>query len=91
MEQNSTLKGAIDQDSYINKLGFKELKQLEEFLSNTYTKSVGVEFDHVANSEEREWLYNQFEENMSVKLSNEEKKKILNLLNRGEVNLYIPH
>jgi len=62
------------------------LKQLEEFLAKSYTRNVGVEFDHIANSEEREWLYNQYEESINRELSKEEKNKILHLLVEGEVN-----
>jgi len=61
------------------------LKQLEEFLQKSYTKNVGVEFDHVSSSEEREWLYNQYEEIMNKEISKEEKNKILKLLVEGEV------
>ena len=77
MEPHSSLQNAINPNSYIHKLNLENLNKLEEFLLNIYTKAVGVEFDHISNSEEKEWLYNQLEENMSYKLSDEEKRKVL--------------
>jgi len=80
----SSFKGALEETSYISKLEITTLSQLEVFLTKAYTESVGVEFDHVLSSEEREWLYNEYEKIMATEVTKDEKKKILKLLTEGE-------
>mmetsp|Transcript_16854 Transcript_16854/g.14755 ORF Transcript_16854/g.14755 Transcript_16854/m.14755 type:complete len:106 (-) Transcript_16854:1551-1868(-) len=49
--------------------GVKSVEELENTLKKIYLGPVGVEFDHIDNAEEREWLYNHFEELMSQELT----------------------
>ena len=85
LEGSSSLKDALDAGSYISKLELASLSQLESFLAKAYTGAVGVEFDHVLNYEEREWLYNEYEKITATEITKDEKKKILKLLTEGEV------
>lgn len=89
LDGSSSLKGALDSTSYISKLELASLSQLESFLAKSYTGAVGVEFDHVLNYEEREWLYNEYEKIMATEVTKDEKKKILKLLTEGEVTNWV--
>jgi 2-oxoglutarate dehydrogenase complex dehydrogenase (E1) component-like enzyme len=60
------------------------VKDLEEYLTKTYCSSVGVEFEHVQNEEERLWLYENYEAAMKEVLTPSEKIKVCQLLIRTE-------
>lgn len=49
-----------------------------------YCSSVGVEFEHVHNEEERLWLYENYERVMRETLTPSEKIKMAQLLIRTE-------
>ena len=54
-------------------------------MKKLYSDKVGIEFEHVNSREEKEWLYNRFDELMSEELSNFEKYFINDLLLKSEV------
>lgn len=60
------------------------LEELHQNLKKVYLNTVGIEFDHVTNSEERLWLYNNFERHMTQELSKSEKANILKLIVQSE-------
>ncbi len=60
------------------------IKDVEEYLSKTYCSSVGVEFEHVHNEEERLWLYENYESVMREQFTPAEKVKMVQLLVRTE-------
>ena len=45
------------------------ISDLHEYLNNVYTGSVGVEFEHVHNEEERLWLYENHERAMHEQIT----------------------
>ncbi len=51
-------------------------RDLIEWLENVYSASIGVEFDHINNLEEKSWLYDQMETGR-ILFSNDEKIKFL--------------
>ena len=59
------------------------LKEIEADLKLLYTDTVGAEFAHVSNDEERAWLYKRYEEVMTT-LSAEEKIHTLEQLTAAE-------
>ena len=59
-------------------------------MEKLYTNKIGVEFEHVLDVEEREWLYNRYEKIMNKPLSNNEKYHINDLLIKSEVILLNP-
>jgi 2-oxoglutarate dehydrogenase complex dehydrogenase (E1) component-like enzyme len=75
----------LDSSSYIGSLGFNRVEELEAFLHKTYLNKVGVEFEHVWSANEREWLYNKFEELSQQSLKKEQQKTVLQLLIECEV------
>lgn len=58
--------------------------ELKEHLDHLYSGSVGVEFSHVENEEERLWLYENYEMLMNEKVEKAEKMNILNQILRAE-------
>ena len=60
------------------------MKDVHEYLNETYCGSVGVEFEHVTSEDERLWCYENYERTMAEPVSNEEKIKALQLLIRTE-------
>lgn len=53
----------IDSDSsFISTISdSSEVAKLEEYLQKVYKDTVGVEFEHIASSAEKTWLYYNFE------------------------------
>ena len=58
--------------------------ELKKHLDYLYTGSVGVEFEHIQNEEERIWLYNNYEKVMKEDISKAEKMTLLSYLIRAE-------
>ena len=50
---------------------------LQEYLTNTYSSSVGVEFEHVHSEKERLWLYENYEKAMLEPVNPSEQLKTL--------------
>ncbi|MFV0256488.1 2-oxoglutarate dehydrogenase E1 component [Candidatus Liberibacter solanacearum] len=68
-------------------LGFEYATIIEilETLSRLYCSNIGMEFMHIINSKERDWIRDVFENpDFSNKLSNDERKSILNKLVEAE-------
>lgn len=53
-------------------------------LNNTYTATVGCEFEYITNKEQKQWLANAVESALNSDLSKEEKVKILSEVIRTE-------
>lgn len=51
--------------------------ELHDYLNQLYAGSVGVEFEHVHNEEERLWLYENYEKAMLEPITPSEKLKML--------------
>lgn len=68
--------------SLIDKVG--TIKEAEEYLNRIYCSSVGVEFEHIPDEEERLWLYEHYEEVMHETFTPAEKVKMVQLLVRTE-------
>jgi 2-oxoglutarate dehydrogenase E1 component len=66
----------------IDKVG--TIKEAEEYLNKIYCSSVGVEFEHIQDEEERLWLYENYEEVMHETFTPAEKVKMVQLLVRTE-------
>jgi len=69
-------------------MGFKQskLKDLIEFLQETYCSSLGVEYMHCYNTEVRRWFRDSFESTWSSRsFSLDKKKRILEKLNEAVV------
>jgi len=45
------------------------ISDLEDYLKNIYSSSVGVEFEHVHSEDERLWLYENYEKVMHEPLT----------------------
>jgi probable 2-oxoglutarate dehydrogenase E1 component DHKTD1 len=67
---------------YLNHCG--TIGELKEHLDYLYSGSVGVEFAHIENEEERIWLYEEYEKLMNETMSKSEKMNILNQILRAE-------
>jgi 2-oxoglutarate dehydrogenase complex dehydrogenase (E1) component-like enzyme len=63
----------------------KNVDQLENALKKIYTSNVGVEFSHITNTEEADWLYRNYERSMLENLAPSEKLNIHQLLVQTEV------
>jgi len=61
------------------------LKELYEILKNTYCNRVGFEFMHSEDLKLRQWLQEQVETKNKIELNKEERKKVLEELNRSEL------
>jgi len=59
--------------STLSGLKLDSVGQLSEFLTKVYAKNIGVEFEHIQSTEEREWLYNRLESLYAQDLSKSEK------------------
>ena len=60
------------------------LNTIVEKLQATYCKSIGVEFQHIRNTEEREWFIKRLQQNHNTtQFSKEEKLQILQKLNEA--------
>jgi 2-oxoglutarate dehydrogenase E1 component len=67
-------------------LGKAKLKNIIELLKQTYCQSIGVEFMHIRDVEQREWLKKKMESSRNTpKFAIDEKKTILNKLNQAVV------
>jgi 2-oxoglutarate dehydrogenase E1 component len=60
------------------------IKDVEEYLNKLYCSSVGVEFEHIQNEDERLWLYENYESTMKEQFTPAEKVKMVQLLVRTE-------
>lgn len=65
-------------------LGPTTLRELRKHLKNVFCGSVGVELDHIHNSQERQWLLSRIENLELRKLDEESKKFILKRLTDSE-------
>jgi 2-oxoglutarate dehydrogenase complex dehydrogenase (E1) component-like enzyme len=66
----------------IDKVG--SIKEAEDYLNKTYCSSVGVEFEHIQDEDERLWLYDNYEQVMHENFTPAEKVKMVQLLVRTE-------
>ena len=65
--------------------GEATLAEVISHLEDTYCRSVGIEFMHIQNVEERQWFLEQFEHTRGVvAMSSAEKVAVLEDLSRGE-------
>jgi 2-oxoglutarate dehydrogenase E1 component len=72
------LEDQVDLTGELSDITICTIRELRDILERTYSGSLGVEFAHVENTEEKRWLYNQLENaNTHVMFSNDEKKKML--------------
>ena len=60
------------------------VKEAEEYLNKLYCQSVGVEFEHIQDEDERIWLYENYEQVMHENFTPAEKVKMVQLLVRTE-------
>lgn len=52
----------IDKTFYVSKnVGFKTLREVLDFLRKTYSNTAAIEFMHIPNEEERDYIKNAFE------------------------------
>lgn len=60
-------------------LGITKAQNLENLLDKAYAGTIGAEFAHVSNIEEKEWLYSEIEKMaiLGKNLSTEDKKELL--------------
>ena len=73
-----------DPSTFLKSMGVSNVEQLEENLKKIYTGSSGVEFEHISDLKEKNWLYYNYERNLAIKLSPSEKLNIHNLLTSTE-------
>lgn len=69
-----------DPSTFLKDLNLSSVDQLETQLKNIYTNTVGVEFEHLSDLKEKNWLYYNFEKHLTTNLTNSEKLNIHNLL-----------
>lgn len=69
----------------VTKEKISTLENLYQVLEKTYCSRIGYEFMHSENIELKEWLQEQLEIETSIGLTKEERKKIVEELNRSEV------
>ena len=50
---------------------------LQQYLKATYAKNVTVEFSHVQDEDEKQWLYDHYEQHMASSVSDKAKVKAL--------------
>jgi 2-oxoglutarate dehydrogenase E1 component len=81
-----------DMDSVFPSVGIKglperaTLRQIVGWLSETYCSSIGVEFTHIENPEQREWLQNAMESTRNrVQLDENEVLRVLTKLTDAEI------
>ena len=53
------------------------MSEVHDYLKRMYTGTVAVDFEHVRGEMERTWLYENFENAMTEKVSPSEKIKML--------------
>jgi 2-oxoglutarate dehydrogenase complex dehydrogenase (E1) component-like enzyme len=58
----------------------QNIEQLEDKLNEIYMGTIGVEFDHILNVHEKEWLYNTFETMKLTPISNDVRVKMAKAL-----------
>ena len=68
---------------YKDKIG--TVSELKEYLDQLYSQTVGVEFEHVENENERLWLYENYEKVMGEHMSKAEKMTMLTQILRAEL------
>lgn len=78
---------ANDETSHLKEIKLKGVADLTEKLKNLYAKNVGIEFDHIVDSQERDWLYKNYEKYFFKELTSSEKLNIHNLMISTEVIL----
>ena len=61
------------------------VKDLKEYLTKNYLKSVGVEFEHLDSETEKLWLYENYEKAISKELTKMELVNSLKILLSGEL------
>ena len=61
------------------------VSELKEYLDQLYSQTVGVEFEHVENENERLWLYENYEKVMGEHMSKAEKMTMLTQILRAEL------
>lgn len=72
-------------DAGLDDSGAMKLNDIVNRMEQTYCRTLGVEFMHITRTEEREWLRNRVESELSTpKLSDEEKRSILRDLTNAE-------
>lgn len=64
------------------------IKDLQNFLQKNYLSTVGVEFEHLDNEEEKLWLYENYEILMGKELSNLEMQNAFKILYPAMVNIF---
>lgn len=82
LNYNDNISESIDKDpsSYIKDTNIGTVEELETVLKQIYTDTVGVEFEHLTDLKEKNWLYYNLEKTLLSKLTNSEKLNIHNLL-----------
>lgn len=65
-------------------LASRNIEELEKNLIRTYLNTTAVEFSHVGNMEEEEWLYQNYEKYMLGNLEPEKRVRIARDLVRHE-------
>lgn len=74
----NNLSQVVDVTNELSDLTSCSVGELKEILEKTYSGNLAVEFSHVENSEEREWLYGQLEKaNTHRMFTADEKKRFL--------------
>ena len=61
------------------------LTEIEEYLRNTYSKNVTIEFEHIRNEEEKYWLAKRFEQMQQQSLESNVRVNILKLMAKSQV------
>ena len=61
-----------------------KLQDIVALLKTTYCGSVGAEFMHISDAEQRRWVHEQSCERPAGKLTADEKKHVLEKLTRAE-------
>ncbi len=69
-----------DPSSFLKTLDISSVDQLESELKNIYKNTVGVEFEHLTDLKEKNWLYYNIEKQMISKPTTSERLNIHNLL-----------
>jgi 2-oxoglutarate dehydrogenase complex dehydrogenase (E1) component-like enzyme len=61
------------------------IKQIEDYLKDTYSSNLTIEFDYIQNEEEKLWISKEFEKLKTLNLESKTKIELLKLLSKSEV------
>jgi 2-oxoglutarate dehydrogenase E1 component len=85
----------LDREFITDGLGGKDvltLREIMDVLRQTYTRKIGIEFMHIADTEEKTWLGERFESVRGAEpLSAPEKKRMVQKLNTAEAFEHFLH